>query len=77
MKGIQVHFGSGAKGKTAAFAKIAVVQLDRSALPGAQVGTQRKACPASGTLASIEDFALQSFKASIHGLFSVYEAYEC
>jgi hypothetical protein len=52
------------------------VQLDRFSLPGAQVRTQRQACPAGSTLASIEDFALQSFKTSAHRIFSVQETFE-
>jgi hypothetical protein len=71
MKGIQVHLGSGAKGKTASFGKVTVVQLDRSPFEGAQIRTQRQACPAGRALASIEDFALQSFKTSAHRIFSV------
>jgi hypothetical protein len=70
MKGIQVHLGSGAKGKTPPFGKIAVVQFDRSPLPGAQVRAQRKACSAGSALASVEDFALQSLKTFVHGSFS-------
>jgi hypothetical protein len=71
MKGIQIHLGSGAKGKTPSFGKIAVVQLDRSPFPGAQVRTKGEACPTGCALALIQDFALQSFKTSVHGLLSI------
>jgi hypothetical protein len=71
MKGVQIHLCSGAKGKTASFGKVTVVKLDRSPFEGAQVRTQRQAGPAGRALASIEDLALQSFKTSVHGLFSV------
>jgi hypothetical protein len=52
------------------------MQLDGSALPGTQIRAKRKACPAGGTLTLIEDFALQSFKTSVHRLFSVQERCE-
>jgi hypothetical protein len=66
MKGLKVHLRSGAIGKTPPFGKIAVMQLDRSPFEGAQIRTQGKACTAGGALASIQDFALQSFKTSVH-----------
>jgi hypothetical protein len=70
MKGIQVHLGSRAKGETASFGEIAIVQLDGSSFPGAQIRTEREACPAGCALTLIEDFALQSFKTSVHRVFS-------
>jgi hypothetical protein len=70
MKGIKVHLRPGAKGETASFGEIAIVQLDGSSFPGAQIRTEREACPAGCALTLIEDFALQSFKTSVHRGFS-------
>jgi hypothetical protein len=76
MKGIKIHLRPGAKGETASFGEIAIVQLDGSSFPRTQIRTKREACPAGGTLTLIEDSALQSFKTSVHGLFSVHERCE-
>jgi len=76
MKGIQIHLCSGAKGKTSSFGKIAIVQFDGSSFPGTQIRTKGEACSTGCALTPIKDFAFQSLKTFVHGLFSVNERWE-